>query len=118
VALPIVPAAAGSYSLSGGHPGRRSVHKFLLLLSPGRLLLALSVLIVGYLLYSAGGNVIHSRQLAQNEGELRAQVQSLQIEQKQLEQIRDYLRTDEYIEFMARRVFGLVQPGESLAVVK
>lgn len=94
------------------------MRNFLLLFSPGRLLLALSVLIVGYLLYSASGNVIHSRHLAQNEGQLRTQVQALQGQQKQLEQIRDYLRSDEYIEFMARRVFGLVQPGESLVVVK
>jgi len=31
--------------------------------------------------------------------------------------VRDYLRTDEYVEFMARRVFGLVKPGEVLVIV-
>ena len=36
----------------------------------------------------------------------------------QLEQIREYLRSDEYVEFMARRVFGLVKPGETLVIVK
>ena len=34
-----------------------------------------------------------------------------------LEAVRDYLRTDEYIEGEARRLLGLVQPGESLVVV-
>jgi cell division protein FtsB len=94
------------------------VRNFLLLFSPGRILLAFSVLIVGYLLFSAGGNVVHSHRLAQNEEQLRSQVDGLHGQQKQLEQIRDYLRSDEYIEFMARRVFGLVQPGESLVVVQ
>ena len=33
------------------------------------------------------------------------------------DRVRDYLRTDEYVEFMARRVFGLVKPGEVLVIV-
>ena len=94
------------------------MRRFLIFVSPGRLLLAFSILIIGYLLFSAGGNLLESHRLAANEDQVRDQVAALQAQQRQLEQIRDYLRSDEYIEFMARRVFGLVKPGESLVVVQ
>jgi cell division protein FtsB len=70
------------------------------------------------LLFSAGTNVVHSYRLANDEARLRSEVEQLRLEQEQLQQIRDYLRTDEYIEFMARRVFGLVKPTENLVVVE
>ena len=70
-----------------------------------------------YLTFSAGSNIHHSYKLASDESRLREEVAGLQIQQQQLEQIRDYLRTDEYVEFMARRVLGLVKPGETLVVV-
>jgi len=31
--------------------------------------------------------------------------------------VRDYLKSDEYIEYNARRVLGLVRPGETLVIV-
>jgi cell division protein FtsB len=86
--------------------------------SPGRLLLS-AMLIVGiYFTFSAGTNFVHSYRLEGEEARLRAQVERLRQQQDQLQQIRDYLRTDEYVEFMARRVFGLVKPGETLVVVE
>src|SRR5689334_4489548 len=88
------------------------------LLSPGRILLVFTLVVAGYLLVSAGGGVVHSYRLASDEAELRQEVQILESQKDQLTQIRDYLRTDEYIEFMARRVFGLVKPGETLVVVQ
>jgi cell division protein FtsB len=72
----------------------------------------------GYLLFSAGGNLLESHRLAENEDQLRAQVDALHLQETQLEQVRDYLRSDEYIEFMARRVFGFVKPGEALVIVQ
>jgi cell division protein FtsB len=66
---------------------------------------------------SAGNNVLHSYDLAADESKLRGEVQALERQRDQLLQIRDYLRTDEYIEFMARRVFGLVKPGETIVAV-
>ena len=94
------------------------MRRFLGLFSPGRLLLGVSIVIAGYLLFSAGGNFLESHRLAENEDQVRVQLQDLQNQEKQLEQVRDYLRSDAYIEFMARRVFGLVKPGESLVVVQ
>jgi cell division protein FtsB len=78
----------------------------------------LALVITGYLLFSAGGNLVESYRLADDEDRLRAQVEELHYQEGELEQIRDYLRTDEYIEFMARRVFGLVKRGEALVVVQ
>lgn len=93
------------------------MRRVLLLFSPGRLLLAASLIVVAYLLVSAGGNVLATYRLADDEARLRAEVETLQAQEHQLTMIREYLRTDDYIEFMARRVFGLVKPGETLVVI-
>jgi cell division protein FtsB len=90
---------------------------FRLLFSPGRILLLATLIVAGYLTFSAGTSTVHSFRLASDEAKLRDEVAELQRQKDQLEQIRDYLRTDEYIEFMARRVFGLVKPGENIVVV-
>jgi cell division protein FtsB len=88
------------------------------LFSPGRILLALSLIVIAYLLFTAGGSIIDYYRLTDNESNLRQQVAQLHAQEQQLEQIRDYLRSDDYVEFMARRVFGLVKPGETLVIVK
>jgi cell division protein FtsB len=85
--------------------------------SPGPVLLVAILIAVGYLLFSAGNNLVHSYRLASDETRARNEVERLRQQQEQLIQIREYLRTDEYVEFMARRVFGLVKPGESLVIV-
>jgi len=92
--------------------------RFVRFFSPGRLLLAVIALVTLYMLVTAGSNYLHSHRLASNEERLQQEVEDLQRQQEQLTQIRDYLRTDEYVEFMARRVFGLVKPGEKLVVVE
>lgn len=83
----------------------------------GRILLVVTLLVVGYLLFSTGSNVLKSYRLAAEESRLREQVKVLRTERDQLDQIRDYLRSDDYVEFMARRVFGLVKPGENLVLI-
>ena len=85
--------------------------------SPGRLLLVAILVVSGYFLFTAGNNFVHSYRLAGDEARQEAEVERLRLQQEQLEQIREYLRSDEYVEFMARRVFGLVKPGENLVVV-
>jgi cell division protein FtsB len=89
-----------------------------LFFSPGRILLAVSLLVIGYLLFTAGGSALDYYRLNGQEEDLRQQVAALHAQEQQLEQIRDYLRSDDYVEFMARRVFGLVKPGETLVIVK
>jgi cell division protein FtsB len=94
------------------------LRRVVLLFSPGRLVLAFSLVVIFYLLITAGGSVIDYYRLADDEDRLRAQVAEYELQERQLEQIREYLRSDEYVEFMARRVFGLVKPGETLVIVK
>jgi cell division protein FtsB len=94
------------------------LRRLLLLFSPGRIILALSLVVIAYLLLSAGGSALDYYRLADDEDRLRRDVQRLKLQEQQLEQIREYLRSDEYVEFMARRVFGLVKPGETLVIVK
>ena len=91
--------------------------RLLRMLSPGRIVLVATLAVAAYLLFSAGSNVLHSLRLAGEETRLKEEVAQLRFEQEQLLQVRDYLRTDEYVEFMARRVFGLVKPGEVLVAV-
>ena len=94
------------------------VRGFFNLFSPGRMVLAVSFVVIVYLLIGAGGSAVNYFQLADEEEVLRRQVLEQHRLERELEQIREYLRTDEYVEFMARRVFGLVKPGEKLVIVK
>lgn len=94
------------------------IRRFLLLFSPGRIVLAVSPLVIGYLLFTAGGNALNYYRFTGDERHLEEEVTKLHLQEQQLEQIREYLRSDEYVEFMARRVFGLVKPGETLVIVK
>lgn len=72
---------------------------------------------VGYLLFTAAGEVLLSHRLNQDEQRLEQELTKLRRQQVQLEAIREYLKTDEYIEGVARRVLGLVRPGETLVIV-
>ena len=86
--------------------------------SPGRILLVAILFAAGYLTFSAGNNIVDSFRIVNEEKRLDAEVASLEAELDELEQVHEYLRSDEYVEFMARRVFGLVKPGEKLVIVE
>jgi cell division protein FtsB len=81
------------------------------------LILVATMVVAGYFVFSASVNLLHSYRLHNDQARLQRDVEELRVQQDQLLQIRDYLRTDEYVEFMARRVFGLVKPGEVLVTV-
>jgi cell division protein FtsB len=76
-----------------------------------------AVLVVGYLLFRAGGAGLQSYRLAGQEQQVRREIAELQRQHEELVALREYLRSDEYIESVARRVLGLVKPGETLAIV-
>lgn len=86
-------------------------------LSLTRVVIIVAAVVVGYFLFAAAGDVLLSRELSGDKRELRSEVAELGRQQSELEAIRDYLRTDEYIEGVARRVLGLVRPGETLVIV-
>ncbi|OGO50391.1 MAG: hypothetical protein A2148_01910 [Chloroflexi bacterium RBG_16_68_14] len=86
-------------------------------LSVTRVVILLAVLLVGYFIFTAVGDALLSHRLNQDEEQLQQKIAELQRQLTKLEAIRDYLRTDEYIEGVARRVLGLVRPGETLVIV-
>jgi len=79
-------------------------------------LLATAVVVV-YLVFTAASNAIQSFQLGQDEDRLRDEVQGLQERYDRLSALRDYLNSDEYIEWAARHELGLVGPGETGIIV-
>ena len=76
-----------------------------------------AALVVGYLVFGAGGAGLQSYRLSAQEQQVRREIANLQRQHEELVALREYLRSDEYIESLARRVLGLVKPGETLAVV-
>ena len=80
------------------------------------MLLATAVVVV-YLIFTAASNAIQSFQLGQDEDRLRDEVQGLEERYYRLSDLRDYLNSDEYIEWVARRELGLVGPGEMGIIV-
>ena len=86
-------------------------------LSLTRIVVLLAVGVVGYLLFSAVGDTLLSLRLSNDQEQLERQIADLQHQHDRLQEVRDYLQTDSYIEGVARRVLGLVRPGETLVVV-
>jgi cell division protein DivIC len=81
------------------------------------LVLLVTAVVVVYLIFTAGSNAIQSFQLQQDEDRLRDEVQALDERYQRLSALRDYLNSDEYIEWIARRELGLVRPGETGIIV-
>jgi cell division protein FtsB len=81
------------------------------------LVVCVAVLAIGYLAYTTSRYVIHNYQLHQDEAQIRRDIAQLDSDHAQLVAVRDYLKSDEYVEDVARRILGLVRPGETLVVV-
>jgi hypothetical protein len=75
------------------------------------------VVVGGYLLFSAGNRAIQTYRLAGQEQRVRSEIVELQRQHRQLVALREYLRSNEYLEGVARRLLGLVRPGEALIIV-
>lgn len=81
------------------------------------IVLAAVLLVGGYLTFTTGRYVIHNYQARQEERDLRTELVQLERDHDELVSVRDYLKSDEYIEYVARRTLGLVFRGETLVVV-
>ncbi len=86
-------------------------------ISSSRVVLGLTVVIVGYFLVMGATTALRSRQLSEREGRIEAEIAALHERYERLEALRDYLGSDEYIEAVAREQLGLVREGESSIVV-
>ena len=82
-----------------------------------RVILLAAAVVVGYLLFTTAGTALKSYRLAGDEQEARQQIAELDSDYQKLQAVRDYLSSDEYIESVARRMLGLVKPGETLVKV-
>jgi cell division protein FtsB len=76
-----------------------------------------AVLAIGYLTFTSVRYVIHNYQLHKQEQQIHRDIAQLDQDHQQLTAVRDYLKSDEYVEDVARRVLGLVKPGETLVIV-
>jgi len=76
-----------------------------------------AALIIGYVVFNTAHYVLHDYQIRHEEQAARDDIARLDADHAQLLALRDYLRSDEYVEEVARRVLGLVRPGETLVIV-
>ncbi len=81
-------------------------------LSPRRWVILATAVMVVYFIFTAASNTLQAIQIDQDESNLRQEVDGLAQRFDQLTALRDYWKSDEYIEWVARRELGLVRPGE------
>ena len=86
-------------------------------ISATRVVILVAALIAVYFVVSGALNAVRSDQLSRQEETLRADIDDLQARYDRLLALRDYLNSDEYIEFVAREELGLVRKGETGFVV-
>jgi len=86
-------------------------------LSLPRVVIVLAAVVVGYLLFSAAGDLLLAQRLNRDEERLQDELVDLERQHRELTAIREYLQTDEYIERVARETLGWVRPGETLVIV-
>jgi cell division protein FtsB len=98
--------------LRGGVPLTRSPW-----LSPRRWVILATAVVVAYLIFTAASNTLQAIQIGDDESRLSQDVAGLQERYDQLTALREYLKSDEYIEWVARRELGLVRPGEPGIIV-
>jgi cell division protein DivIC len=82
-----------------------------------RLIIAATAIAVGYFLFAGFANALSDERIDGRKSALEAEIASLESDRAQLETLRDYLTSDEYIEKVARNQLGLVRPGEIGVVV-
>ena len=81
------------------------------------MILMAAAVIVSYLIFTTVATALKSHALAHDENNVRLEIADLQKQRDELVSIREYLSSDEYVESVARRVLGLVKPGETRVLV-
>jgi cell division protein FtsB len=78
-----------------------------------RLVIALAIPAIGYLLFATGQQAMESQRMARQAAELQRQVDALMVENVRLQNELTYRRRDAYAEGVAREQLGLVMPGDT-----
>ena len=86
-------------------------------LTKARIAALVVFLVLGYLAFSAVGDVFTTQRLDAEETRLRREIAELRRQEGELQAIRDYLLTDAYLEGVARQTLDLVRPGETLVII-
>lgn len=81
------------------------------------LVVCAALLAITYFGYGGWRYVAHNLRLSSDEQEIRQEIAQLDEQRSQLVAVRDYLRSEEYVEYVARSTLGLVKPGETLVIV-
>ncbi|HRC62872.1 MAG: septum formation initiator family protein [Dehalococcoidia bacterium] len=84
---------------------------------PAHMVLAVAALLLGLFVYAAAQTATQTYRLHDERRTLAQQVEVLRKQKAELEGLREYLASDEYVESVARSQFGLVRPGETAVVV-
>lgn len=84
--------------------------------SPVKIVLGVTAIIVVYFLATFATNFVRDRQLNSQEARLQADIDSMQERYERLQALEDYLKSDEYVEDVAREQLGLVKEGETAFV--
>ncbi len=84
---------------------------------PAHIVLAVALLLLVLFLYSMVQTVAQTYRLRESQRVLETEVFALREQRAEIEGLRDYLASDEYIEAVARAQFGLVRPGEVAVIV-
>lgn len=83
----------------------------------GRLALALGVPILAFFLVTSASRLLEGQNLARQADEVRQEVAALESRNGELQRQLQYLRSNEYIERIAREELDLVKPGETAIVI-
>lgn len=78
---------------------------------------AVAALLLGLFLYAGVQTAAQTHRLRTEVDVLQSEVYDLRVQRAELDGLRTYLRSDEYVEAVARSEFGLVRPGETAVVV-
>jgi len=87
------------------------------ILGPAHIVLAVALLLLALFTYSTLQTLRSTVQLNERRERLQEEVYDLRRQRAELEGLRRYLQSDEYIEAVARDRFGLVMPGEIAVTV-
>ncbi len=84
---------------------------------PLLVLFPLVALLLALFGYAALQTAAQNHRLAEERRAVEAEIHELRTRQAELEGLREYLLSDEYVEAIARSHFGLAYPGETVVQV-
>ncbi len=84
---------------------------------PAHIVVAVAALLLALFAYSAVQTASQTFRLREAQRSLQAELVDLRRQRAELDGLRAYLASDEYVEAVAREQFGLVRPGEVAVIV-